>query len=269
MKQYFSHQEKNNLNIWLTIAVCALVTITAVFSLINPQMVYSTTELNHAYYPSDIGIVLFGLPVMILTLLLVWKGKFIGLLLWPGALFFLIYSYALYFFGIPFGYWTVMYFLIVVLSGIIIARVLQSINYKECRSRYVEKIPTRFASIVLIFLGSIILLRTVVLVSSAVRIAQSMSQLDIALWITDLCIAAPALLIVGIQLWRKKNFAIFAAPGLLMQYIILSLGLLPVFYYQANGDLSKIDTGGLIVIVFMILFCLIPFIQLVKSIKRE
>lgn len=44
-----------------------------------------------------------GLPILLGSLWLARRGSLIGLLLWPGALFYVLYTYALYVVGAPFS----------------------------------------------------------------------------------------------------------------------------------------------------------------------
>ena len=252
----------------ITVALTVLVLLTVVFSIINPDAVYPTVALNQAYYPSDLSLLFFGIPFLLITIWKLHSGKFVSIILWPSALFFILYSYALYLFGMPYGFTFWIYLAIVGLSLYTLIMVLLELDYEKSRANFPEKAPTKLASIVLVALGALIFFRVIGLVSTAILDDEMVSQVDMALWITDFVIAAPALLIVGIQLWRKKSFAFITAPGMLLQYIVLSLGLMPVFIYQAEGNLASIDMAGLIVIVFMITICVIPFIQLMKSLKK-
>jgi hypothetical protein len=254
---------------WLTVIIGLFVTSISVFSLINPAVVYKTNEINQAYYPSDIGMLLFGLPFLLFSLWKLFRGKFIGIILWPSALFFILYSYALYLFGISFGPFFWLYFLITGLSLYTLVKVLVNIDYVKSSALYNEGTPVKLASIVLVGLGTLIFFRVIGLASTAFSGGEKVFQLDIGLWITDFFIAAPALIIVGIQLWKKKPFAFVAAPGLLLQYMVLSLGLFPVFIYQAQGNIASIDLGGIIVIIFMIAICVVPFIQLTKMLSEK
>ena len=253
----------------ITVGLTVLVLLISVFSIINPDVIYTTSELNQTYYPSDLGILFLGFPFLLIALWKLYNGKFVGIILWPSALFFILYSYALYLLGIPYSFFFWIYLLLVGLSLYILVKVLLVIDYEKSRANYLENVPIRVASIVLIALGALIFFRVVGLVSTAFAEDAMVSQVDVALWITDFVIAAPALLIVGIQLWRKKAFSFITAPAMLLQYIVLSLGLIPVFIYQAEGNLVSIDAGGLIVIVFMITICVIPFVQLIKSINSK
>ena len=253
---------------WATLALTVLVLLTCVFSIINPEAIYTTSKLNQAYYPSDLGILFLGIPFLLIALWQVFSGKFIGLIIWLSALFFILYSYALYLFGTPFGFSFWIYLAIVGLSLYLLVRVLMCIDYEKASTNYVEKTPVKLASIILIALGALIFFRVVGLVSTTIMNGGTIHQVDIALWITDFVIAAPALIIVGFQLWRKRAFALITAPALYLQYIVLSLGLFPVFIYQAGGNLASIDMGGVIVIVVMIALCAFPLMQLLKSMRN-
>src|SRR6266545_5600548 len=50
----------------------------------------------------DAANLVVGLPILLGSLWLARRGSLIGLLLWPGALFYMLYTYALYLVGAPF-----------------------------------------------------------------------------------------------------------------------------------------------------------------------
>ncbi|MBI9050929.1 MAG: hypothetical protein JEZ00_16020 [Anaerolineaceae bacterium] len=260
-------QHSASLLFWMTILIGLLSTATAVFSLFNPALSYPTQDIKLAFFPSDIAMLIVGFPLLLICIILLLRSNFAGLLCWPGALFFIMYSYALYLFGIPFGPLFLVYLLIVSLSIFTLIGVVTSIEPQSVKSHFHENVPIKFAAGVLIGLAVMILMREIGLIVSALSTGREVSQVEMSLWITDFVFGSPPLIIVGVLLWTRRAFGFVAAPGLLLQYGMLSIGLIPVLIYQAIAGGIDFDIAGLIVVIVMILLCMIPFVLLIKAQK--
>ena len=76
-----------------------------------------------------------GLPILVGVLWLARRGSLIGLLLWPGALFYLAYTYVHYLVGTPFSALFLGYVAIVVLSAYTTIGLVASIDGDTVRQR--------------------------------------------------------------------------------------------------------------------------------------
>jgi hypothetical protein len=70
-------------------------------------------------------------------------------------------------------------------------------------------------------------------------------------WIVDFTVELPALLIVGILLWRRTALGHITAPGLLLQGSLLNGGYALVLIVQALIGVASID-ASFVAIVFVI-----------------
>ncbi len=99
MNQKWFESKYSKQSLFLVYILTGLITVllmgTSIYSLWQANRVYPTAELYQSYFPSDIINLIIGFPLLLLTLLLVRRGSLAGLLCWPGALFFVVYSYSL------------------------------------------------------------------------------------------------------------------------------------------------------------------------------
>ncbi len=92
-----------------------------------------------------------GLPGLLGVLWLVRRGSLIGLLLWPGALFYVLYTYTTYVVGAPFSLLFLPHVTLVVLSAYTTIVVLTSID--GGRQKLAGLVPARTVGGILVALG--------------------------------------------------------------------------------------------------------------------
>ncbi len=83
----------------------------------------------------DLFNLVVGLPILVGALWLARRGSLIGLLLWPGALFYLAYTYVHYLVGAPFSALFLGYVAIVALSAYTTIGLVASIDCDTVRQR--------------------------------------------------------------------------------------------------------------------------------------
>ena len=83
----------------------------------------------------DAANLILGLPVLLGAMWLARRGSLFGLLLWPGALFYALYAYALYLVGAPFDALFFGYVALVTLSAWTLIYIVASIDGEEVRRR--------------------------------------------------------------------------------------------------------------------------------------
>ena len=85
----------------LSFIIAVLMAAASVTGLIYRAIVYPTDDLLQSFVSTDVVNLLIGMPIPLGSMWLTRRGMLIGLLLWPGALFFVLYSYLVYVFAIP------------------------------------------------------------------------------------------------------------------------------------------------------------------------
>jgi len=242
----------------LSIVGAILMATVSLGGLLHPFTFYPTDELFQSFIANDVVNLFVGLPILLGSMWLTRRGKLIGLLLWPGALLYILYNYIAYVFGIPYSLVTFAYLVLVVLSTYGFFDFLKNIDMKFVKAHLFEGVPVRAAGLVLVVFGVLFTFRAIGMIAVA-----SMSQLmlpiyEVGVLIADVVISL--LFIVGGSLClRRSSLGYVSGLGLLFVASMLFIGLITVILLQpvfTNAPFALVD---IIVVFIMGLICFIPF----------
>ena len=199
----------------------------------------------------DIFNLVVGLPILVGALWLARRGSLIGLLLWPGVLFYLAYTYVHYLVGAPFSALFLGYVAIVVLSAYTTIGLVASIDGDTVRQRLSGAVRPRLVGGLLVGLA----LLTVGqdgggAVATALAGGAPIDPLARGVWIADLTLGVPAMLIVGGLLWRRVSLGYVAAAGLLLSFGLTSVVIAAMIALQPVLTGAPID-GATVVGLFI------------------
>jgi hypothetical protein len=142
------------------------------------------------------------------------RGSLIGLLFWPGALFYVLYAYVPYVVGAPF---TALFFVhvgLVTVSGFTIIGILASIDLDDVRQRLVRA-PARGVGGALVVIALLAYAGLIgVAVSALGDPATEVGTRPLA--VADWVVGTPVLLVGGLLLWGRAALGYVVAPGLLL-----------------------------------------------------
>lgn len=133
----------------LSIAVLFLSAVASLAGFFFPDTFYPSEELRRSLFSNDIVNLLFGLPLLWAAQMLTRRGRLIGLLFWPGALFYISYNSIAYTFALPTGWLRLLYLLLSVLSIWTIIRLLGCIDGNAVQSKLAGSVPARAGGTVL------------------------------------------------------------------------------------------------------------------------
>jgi hypothetical protein len=136
------------------------------------------------------------------------RGSLVGLLFLPGTLFYALYWYVLYLTDAPFSVLFLVYVPLVTLSAFTISGVVSSTDGEEVRRRLSATVPARAIGALLVVLGLLTLAQdtTGALVSALADDAPA-DPAARPVWISDLALQAPAVIVGGALLWRSSSAA--------------------------------------------------------------
>jgi hypothetical protein len=196
------------------------------------------------FLAQDVFNLVVGLPILIGSLWLARRGSLMGLLLWAGALFNIVYTYAHYLIGAPFSGLFLGYAAIVVLSAYATIGLLASFDGDTIRKRLAGAVPPRIVGGIVVALA---LLTIVQDAGGAVATALAGdAPLDPAargVWTADLTLAVPAMLVVGGLLWRRAALGYVAAAGLLLSFGLTAVVIAAMIALQPLLTGAAIDGG--------------------------
>ena len=199
------------------LASIALAAGTAIVSVVG---IVQGSEL----YPSDPPLILVSpggdaanliivLPALIGTTWFARRGSLVGLLLWPGAIFYALYIYAVYLVGAPTGMMLFAYVALVVLSATSLILTLASIDTDKVRNQLASA-PVRLVGAALVIIG---------VAAYAGLTATALSEFTGATtqsgfrpqWVIDCALGTPPLLIAGLLAWLRGPVGYTTVGGLL------------------------------------------------------
>ena len=228
---------------------------------------YPTEDVRYPFVATDLINVIIVVPVLIGSMSLARRGKWVGLLFWPGALFIVTYHYLSYAVAWLSPWQTVAYLLLVLLSAYAIFRLLSILDLPPIQKQLAGRVPERFAGGVLAGFGVLFFFWRGSLVVQSLIGSAVLSRPEFGTAIADVLLA-PAWVIVGVSLWRKQAFGYAAGTGLLFQFSMLFIGLFVYFALQPILAGVPFPMNDFVAVFTMSLVCFIPFGFFVRGVIR-
>jgi hypothetical protein len=249
--------------------IAFIMTVASIVGLLYQAVLYPTGELLLSFVPSDTFNLVIGLPILLGSMWLARRGELVGLLCWPGALFYVLYMYIPYVIGVPFNVLFLAYLVLVALSAYTLIGLVASIDGEAVRQRLAGLVPARASAGILLGLAILIIVRQTAVIVTALAGQTPVDLPELSSWVADFTLAVPLLLGGGIQLWRRQALGYVAGAGLLLGYGVLALSLIPFMVLQSRYTASPLDVGGIVVILVMAALCFIPFMFFVRGATSE
>ena len=250
----------------LSVVIAILMAVASVAGLLYQTDIYPTDEMLQSFLPTDVAMLFIGLPMLLVSIWLTWRGKLIGLLFWPGTLFFVLYNYIVYVFAMPLNVAFLLHLTLVTLSVYTLIGLVASIDGKAVQQRLTGAVPERLAGGVLAGLGLLFFLRVIGVIVNALTSQTPIAETELALHISDFLIS-PAWVIGGVLLWRRKEFGYVTGLGLLFQASMLFIALIIFLLLQPFLTTVPFVLADVVVIFTMGLICFIPFALFVRGVR--
>jgi len=249
----------------LSFIIAILMAAASIAGLLYRTAIYPTDELLRSFVPNDVVNLFIGLPILLGSMWLARRGKLIGLLFWPGALFFVLYNYIVYVFAMPLNVAFLLHLALVTISVYPLIGLVASIDGKVVQQRLTGAVPERLAGGVLAGLGLLFFLRVIGVIVNALTSQTPIAETELALHISDFLIT-PAWVIGGVLLWQRKEFGYVIGLGLLFQASMLFIGLIIFLLLQPFLTTAPFVLADVVVIFTMGLICFIPFALFVRGV---
>ncbi|NIM93903.1 MAG: hypothetical protein GTO18_09365 [Anaerolineales bacterium] len=249
----------------ISLVIAVLMAGVSLAGLLFQTSIYPTEELVQGFVPNDVVNLIIGLPVLLGSMWLARRGKLLGLLFWPGALFYVFYTYTIYVFSMPLNVAFLLHLTLVTLSAYTMIGLIACIDGKVVQDRLTGAVPERFGGGVLAVLGILFLLRVVIVLVDALINLTPVTTVELALHVTDF-IMSPVWIIGGVLLRRREALGYVTGLGLLFSASMLFIGLIFALCLQpllTSGEFVLVDV---LVVFVMGLVCFIPFALFVRGV---
>jgi len=240
-----------------SLAIAALMILGCAIGLVRPTMMYPTKEMLRSSLPTDL-VNLLGMPVLLISIWFAREGKLVGLLLWPGALFYLLYHDVVFLFARPLSALFLLHLVLATINLYALASLVLSVDGMAVQQRLTGRVAEKVSSGVLMGLGVLFFVWAIAVMVTALGKRTPIGASELAVRSTDVLLS-PTRIIGGLLLWRRKALGYVVGLGLLFQASMLFIGLIALFMLQSLIFGSHGHAGDVLVIFAMGLLCFIPF----------
>jgi hypothetical protein len=249
----------------LIVLCTAIATIAGIF---YTDQIYPTTEARQAFIANDVVTLFIGLPILLISMWLTYRGKLIGLLFWPGAIFYGLYNYTTSLFGAPLTIMYPLYLIIVTLSIYTTIGLIATIQSEPVKQKLTGHVSEKLSSGPLIGLGVAFGMRALVILVTATIDQTSLPGPELGLLVADF-IACAAWVIGGIMLWRRQALGYVTGPGLLFSISMLFIGVIAILLLQPIISGAPLLVMDILVLSIMGLICFVPFVLYVRGVIKS
>ncbi|RPH57840.1 MAG: hypothetical protein EHM81_11020 [Chloroflexi bacterium] len=242
----------------LSQAVAILMAAVSLAGLLFQSTLYPTEALRRAFFANDLVNLLIGLPILLGSRWLTRRNSLVGLLFWPGALFYVTYNYVAYAAALIAVPQTVFYLALAVLSVFTIFRLLSSVDAVAVSAKLAGSVPERLGGGILVGLGALFFIQAIAQIIFILSGQPAPEGATVPTLVADL-VTTPAWIAGGILLWRKQPLGYLSGLGLLFQASMLFIGLLIFFILQPLLYPVSFPLSDFVVILVMGMVCFIPF----------
>lgn len=242
----------------LSLVIAVLMTSASVAGLLYPDQLYPTEELQQSFMATDVVNLFIGLPILLGSMWFARRGKLIGLLFWPRALFYVLYHYIVYAFALSLNWGFLLSLLLLTLSAYTMTCLVASIDGKAIQQRLSGNVSERIAGGALTVSGITFALLAIGTIANGIVTQTPIGESELALQVSDFIVSV-AWIIGGALLWRREPLGYVVGAGLLFQASMLFVGLIAFFILQPFLTAAPFALTDTIVIALMGLIVFIPF----------
>ncbi len=226
--------------------------------------VFSTYERDAASMAAqgigqDIVDLFFVVPLLIVSLLFMHRKNKTAYFIFSGTVFYVLYSFFIYSFGVHFNNLFLFYCLILGLSLYTFILVINELNGMDVKEWFTNNVPVRSIGIYFILVALMFYLlwfKDIVPAILSNTIPKSVSDYNLLVnpvHVIDIAIALPGLIITAILLMKRQRLGFILTPVFLVFTIILTVALIAmVIMLQIKGISDETSVAGIFAILSII-----------------
>jgi hypothetical protein len=209
----------------LSLITGLLMAVVSLAGLLFQTSLYPTSELRQTFIANEVVNLFIGLPVLLVSMWLARRGRLAGLLLWPGALLYVLYNYIAYVIGMPLGWISLVYLALVLLSAYVIIFLLRAIDKSSVQQQIAGFVPVKLSGWVLVLLGCLFFLRALSLIIQASKGQMILPMSGLGVLVADIILSA-CWIVGGVLLLLHKPLGYASGLGLLFSGSMLFIALI-------------------------------------------
>jgi len=222
----------------------------------------------------DLVDLFFVLPVLLISLFYSLKNNRIAILVLAGTLFYILYSFIIYAFGVHFNQLFLLYCSTLGLSLFAFLILIMELNKQDIKSWFNKSGITKTIGVYFIIVAIMFYLLWFKDVVPAIinnSVPATVSDYDLLVnpvHVIDIAFALPGLILVAVLLFKKHNLGYIFAPVGLVFTIILSIALVGMVMMLKVKNVSD-DTSVAGIFLFLSVISTVLLILFFRTMKKE
>lgn len=207
----------------------------------------------------DIVDLFLVVPLLLISLLLMHRKNKRAYFIFSGTVFYILYSFFIYSFGVHFNNLFLLYCLILGLSLYVFILLVSGLNGMEIEDWFPPNIPVRSIATYFIFIALmfyLLWLKDIVPAIISNTIPKSVSDYNLLVnpvHVLDIAFTLPGLIITAILLLKKQRLGLILTPVFLVFTIILTIALIAmVIMLKIKGINDETSVAGIFVVLSII-----------------
>lgn len=220
----------------------------------------------------DLVTLIFGIPLLIISLVLFWKRQIKGIFLMVGTAGYFLYTYASYGFLIVFNQQYLAYVLLIILSFYLFILCMIEMNHIYLKGKFTDKFPKKGLSIFLFLTGVMLLVMWVGRIIPALLTGSSPDGLEhystLGIQTLDLGFVMPACFVGWNQLRKGTQMGYLISIVLLIKGVTMTAAVSAMTIQMSyNG----VEVAFMEKVMFPLLFLICIFLmgRTFVSVKKE
>lgn len=240
--------------IYLNSITIALLAVIATLSGLFWKSLYKTdtVSITAQMMGQDLITLLICVPILLLSLYFISRDSLRGQLLWMGAIFYFLYSYASMSFAASFNQLFLVYVALFSISLYTFVYGLLSLDVKTVKNRFSKGMTTKIAGVFTIFMAAMLALMwlTMIIQSLITGIAPASleSYTTMVIQALDLGVLVPAAIISSVLLLKGKAWGYALMSIMIVKMPLLGTAILSMIYFMLQSGVS-VDLGQAIFFV--------------------
>jgi hypothetical protein len=252
--------EKTGIITILTILLAISLTIVSCYgAFVTTTYARETPSMAAQGIGQDMADLFFVVPLLLISLVFIRRNNIVAFYIFGGTLFYILYSFVIYSFGVHFNSLFLLYCLTLGLSLYAFILFMNMAGSLNVRDWFHEKMPTGITGIYLLLISMMfyfLWLKEIVPALLTNTIPKSVSDYRLLVnpvHVIDLAVALPGLIIASVLLMKKHRLGYLLAPVALVFIILMAIALavmvLAMKYKGINEDAS-------VAVIFIVIACI-------------
>ena len=263
---------KDKAILWFSIPIASFVFLACFFGVFYSDMTYAREVISYRTQGvgQDLVTLVIVLPMFFVSTYLSYKKKAVATLLWAGCLFYFLYTYLIYSFGLHFNRLFMVYCLIFGLSVYGFLYFLMKYSTRII----VKDVKFFWTSIYLYVISGLfyfIWLSEEIpsLISNTIPKSATVANLMTnPVHTADISLCLPFLILTGILIQKRNNIGYLLAPVALLFSVLLALAIIGMLIVMA---LNSVEVDSILTVIFAVISIVSIFllIRVVGKLKNS